>query len=584
MNTAPEPNPNSFRLLIVDDNPAIHDDIRKILAGRDDADQDFADAKARIFGRPESVPQRSRFELDSAFQGEEAQALVREAARAGRPYALAFVDVRMPPGWDGIETIGRLWEQAPDLQVVLCTAYSDYSWEEIFRKLGKPDSLVILKKPFDNIEVTQIAHALTEKWQLTLLRERHVKELDLLVAERTRELRETHARLLQEQEEHMQAQKMEAVGQLAAGVAHDFNNILQIIQGYSGMLGEAELLSELGHKHLSRIVETTRRAANVVRQLLTFCRKGIIQPGPVRIQNVLAALSEILPRFLPENIAVAFEVEPELAAIRADESLIQQVLMNLAVNARDAMPGGGRLGFTARRVEVRNPEDPESVPGPFLALTVADNGQGMPPEILSRVFEPFFTTKGQGKGTGLGLSMVCGIVKQHGGWVTAESEPGVGTRFHLFLPFNPADGEALDQESFLPMPIDGQETILAVEDEPSLREFLAETLQARGYRVLEAGTGPEALACWELHRGEVDLLLTDLILPGGLSGLDVSERLMRADPALKVIFTSGYTAETLGDELAKLQNHRYFISKPFEARHLLQMVRRCLEESSWQYP
>ena len=158
--------PKRFRLLIVDDNPAIHDDIRKILAGRLEADQTFAEAKNRIFGRPAPMPHPSRFDLDSAYQGAEAEALVQEAVRTGQPYSIAFVDVRMPPGWDGIETISHLWAAAPDLQIVLCTAYSDYSWEEIFQKLGKPDSLVILKKPFDNIEVTQIAHALTEKWQL----------------------------------------------------------------------------------------------------------------------------------------------------------------------------------------------------------------------------------------------------------------------------------------------------------------------------------------------------------------------------------------------------------------------------------
>jgi PAS domain S-box-containing protein len=709
--------PKCYRLLVVDDNPAIHDDIRKILSGRQEVDQAFAEAKNRIFGHPAPIPHPSRFDLDSAYQGEEAETLVQEAARAGQPYSIAFVDVRMPPGWDGIETISHLWAAAPDLQIVLCTAYSDYSWEEIFQKLGKPDSLVILKKPFDNIEVTQIAHALTEKWQLTRHRRLQMQELDRLVEQRTAELKATCERLVREEadraraeaaarqsearftmafiaspmplaiisiedgqfvtanrafqeltgfterellgrtplalglwsepltepldqpearswasfrnkpvnvhtksdslrevlltmevfEDHqaiyqlilaqdmtemqrlqrqfVQAQKMEAVGQLAAGVAHDFNNILQVIQGYAGMLHEVEPLTETGRRHAQRILETTRRAASVVRQLLSFSRKSIIQLGPLRIQMILAAMQEILPRLLPENIVVVIPHPADLPTLLADESLIQQVLMNLAVNARDAMPGGGRLSISAEEVQAEDPEavcDPGTGPGRYLCLTVADTGSGMSPEVLSRIFEPFFTTKELGKGTGLGLSMVYGIVKQHGGWITVESALHAGTTFKVFLPFELQGAGGALEDPLLAGPVSGKETILVVEDEPGLREFLVESLGRHGYRTVEAGSGPEALECWARHRGEIDLVVTDLGLPGGMSGHQLAERLRQEDPSAKIIYMSGYTEEVMGHNLSNLQNYRYFLKKPFELSQLLRLVRKALNETRWQ--
>jgi PAS domain S-box-containing protein len=710
MNTTPSP--KTFRILIVDDNPAIHDDIRKILGGSQHPDPALAAAKSRVFGRPAPPPLPYRFDLESAFQGEEAEAMVRDAVAAGRPYAMAFVDVRMPPGLDGIETIGRLWELAPDLQVVLCTAYSDYSWQDIFQKLGRPDSLVILKKPFDNIEVSQIAHTLTEKWHLTRLRDQHLNELDLLVEQRTAELRATHASLVQEAEERlraersarvaearfvkafvasptplailsvhdghfvsanqafqeltgyresellahtpqelglwsdslsqpwrtgavrnlpvnvntktesvrevlltmevfedeqaifqialaqdmtelqrlqrqfMQAQKMEAVGQLAAGVGQDFNNILQIIQGYTGMLNDHEALSEGGRKYVQRITEAANRAAGVVRQLLSISRENFIQPGPVRMGEILAALAEILPRLLPEHITIDIDPEAELPVIRADESQIQQVLMNLAVNARDAMPSGGRLSIRARMEEARHPEDLDKSgpPAQFLHLSVADTGCGMAPEVLARVFEPFFAVKGLGKGTGLRLSMVYGIMKQHGGWVTVDSEPGRGTCFHLFLPLESGPRADAGPEAAQVVPSDGQETILVVEDEPGLRAILAESLRAQGYRVLQAGDGPKALAAWGAHRGEVDLVLTDLLMPGGMTGQELAERLLTEDPSLKIVYTSGYTAEALGEDLANFQNYRCFFRKPYDIQCLLGMIRKCLNETSWQLP
>jgi len=596
-----------FRLLIIDDNPAIHDDIRKVLAGPAEPKLAFADAKSRIFGRPAPAPRTVRFDIDSAFQGEEGLAKVREAARTGRPYALAFVDVRMPPGWDGIETTSQLWAVDKDLQVVLCTAYSDYSWEEILGKLPATDSLVILKKPFDNIEVSQMAYALTRKWQLTRQRELQMEELDRLVAERTGQLSSAnellkreieqrtqaqeavHQNLLEQhrlERQFVQAQKMEAVGQLAAGIAHDFNNLLQVIHGYSGMLLENEPVGEKGRRQLQRIIDTTAQAASLVRQLLTFSRKTSLDIQPMDIRRTFATLAEMLPRLLPENIGISLTTTPEIPLINADEALIQQVLLNLAVNARDAMPSGGFLTIDASEQERVNPEDdgnPDAQANFFLCLSVVDTGCGMAEDVLSRIFEPFFTTKGVGQGTGLGLSMVFGIAKQHGGWVKVESQPGAGTRFLIYLP---ACHHGPERRFALAAPVSalmGQETILVVEDEPDLRAFLVENLKAHGYRTFEAGSGPEALDRWAEHLGEIQLLFTDMVMPGGMTGQQLAERLLAEAPSLKVVCSSGYLAEGLEEGPVISQKYRYFLAKPFAPDKMLRMIRMCLDEDPWEY-
>jgi len=701
---SPSETPTTSRILIVDDNPSIHDDIRKILCGTPQGSRDFDEAKSLLFGHPSPRIQPLRFDIDSAHQGLEGLKMAEAADRDGRPYTLAFVDVRMPPGLDGVETVLRLWEKCPDLQVVICTAYSDYSWEEILRKLGKSDSMVILKKPFDNIEVLQLAHALTEKWRLSRRMKDHLADLDRLVGQRTLELQTANERLQKEIAERafaeeavrkseerfskafiaspiplaiqatqdgrfvdvnrgfqelsgferaelvnrtpvelgiwdamearslekplrslatrlctrnkevreillsvevfeigpdtfhlvmaqdvteqqrlesqlLQAQKMEAVGQLAAGVAHDFNNILQIIQGYSGLLQENDDLSQLGRKQLQRIIDATGRASSLVRQLLTFSRKTSLQMQAVDIRTTLASISEMLSRLLPENIVVSITSAPHPPPIHVDPGMIEQALMNLALNARDAMPEGGWLTICADEVELsarfgRSDDDPGA--NRFLCLSVSDTGCGMPPEVLAHIFEPFFTTKSVGKGTGLGLATVYGIAKQHGGWVEAQSQPGKGSKFRLYLPACLPVPRTVTAMVVQQLPADGHETILVVEDEKELRDFLVEILTAHGYRTLDAGSGPEALERWSERPGQIQLLLTDMIMPGGMTGRQLAERLKLEDPALKVIFSSGYSPGITGRDLAVLQD-RNFISKPYTAAQLLTMLRKSLD-------
>ncbi|HVV69998.1 MAG TPA: ATP-binding protein, partial [Verrucomicrobiae bacterium] len=427
------------RILIVDDNPAIHEDFRKVLKGDLQPNAELLQAEEALFGAGSATSGRAEFHLESAHQGQEALEKVRQASGEGKPFAMAFVDVRMPPGWDGVETVKRIWEVDPDLQVVICTAYSDYSWEEMLERLGCSDNLVILKKPFDNVEVLQLTHAFTRKWELTRQAQLKLEELTRLVTARTSALESTNADLKREMQERVhaerqlrQAQKMEAVGQLAAGVAHDFNNILTVIHGHASML-KIRLGDQGPHaKSLSEIANSAERAANLVRQLLAFSRKQLLQFRNVEIGEVIRSVSSMLRQLVGEHISLETECAAGLPPVFADRGMIEQVIVNLTVNARDAMPRGGRIVVQSGLVTFTEAEvscHPEGRPGEFVCLSVADNGCGMDANILAHLFEPFFTTKEVGKGTGLGLATVYGIVKQHQGWIDVKSQVNTGTTF-----------------------------------------------------------------------------------------------------------------------------------------------------------
>ncbi len=384
------------------------------------------------------------------------------------------------------------------------------------------------------------------------------------------------------EEQLRQAQKMEAVGQLAAGVAHDFNNILTIVQGHTALLLAKPITQPGLREALQQVEGASERAANLVRQLLAFSRRQIMQPRALDLNELVQNLSRMLTRILGEDITLHLECDAEAPAISADPGMVEQVILNLAVNARDAMVNGGQLTINTRMVtttEVDRQHNPDAQLGEFVCLTVTDTGSGMDPAIMKRIFEPFFTTKPVGKGTGLGLSMVYGIVKQHEGWVEVESQVGVGTSFRIHLPCAPR--ASLEVNHHVPPPVavatlTGHETILVVEDEGALRELVRNILQYYGYRVVEAGTGQAALNLWEKEGGGIDLLLTDMVMPQGMTGRDLAERLLALKPDLKVIYSSGYSLELVARNFS-LREGVNFLAKPYHPATLIQAVRDTLD-------
>jgi two-component system, cell cycle sensor histidine kinase and response regulator CckA len=713
MNLTPQASqPHNHRILIIDDNPSIHEDFRKILGPADAKLAEELDAtEASLFGDQAGASSAQNFRIDSAFQGQEGLEKVRAACAEGAPYAVAFVDVRMPPGWDGIETISRIWKEFPDLQIVICTAYSDYSWDEIAKSVGNTDKMLVLKKPFDNVEVLQMAHALSKKWQLTQMGRKQMEELDALVNQRTAELRAANARLTGEvaeraaaeealrrseerfskafhsspvpmaiqrpegkacldanisflelvgasreavlagsttfwadestptvlrqelaarhavrnlaatirttsdetrevlvaaenlelgnapyhllilqditdrvrlENELRQAQKMEAVGRLAAGVAHDFNNILTVILGNTSTQLRNPRLDKKLTCSLTQVQRAAERATGLTRQLLAYSRKQIIQRRPLALNEVVEQTVAMLRRLIGEHIALDMQLAPDLPPIFADPSNVEQVIMNLALNARDAMPDGGKLTLATTRVEIdkaSRERNPESQLGPYICLAVKDTGYGMDAATVGRIFEPFFTTKDPGRGTGMGLATVYGVLKQHGGWIEVDTAPRRGTTIRTFFPLSKegfvaasAKSESLPTES---TPINDT-TILVVEDEEMLREFVSEALGTLGYHVLSAANGRDALNVWAEHRDKIDLLLTDVVMPESISGRQLAHTLIRDKPNLKVIFTSGYSSELFGSEFEREKEH-LFLAKPYLPDRLAQTVAMHLQ-------
>jgi signal transduction histidine kinase len=574
------------RLLIIDDNPAIHADFRKILQRADILSAGLDAAGAELFDEVPRPSRRLGFQIESAASGEEGLALVQAAQALGQPYALAFVDVRMAPGWNGIETTARICQVDRDIQIVICTAYSDYSWEEMIEKLGQSDRLVILKKPFDTVEVLQLAHALTAKWEMGQKARARMDQLEVMVAARTSELQATLAQLQFEiaerakTEEHLrQAQKMEAVGQLAGGIAHDFNNLLTVIRGYVQILN-VELRQHAGAAEaLHEIDVAADRAAKLTAQMLLFSRQQRMQPQAINLNEVIGRFGNRLRQLVGANITLELQAGTVPLTVHADPAMVEMMVVNLAANARDAMPRGGCLTITAGKIEITDADcrdNSKAQPGPFAWISVADTGTGIPAAVLPHLFEPFFTTKEVGQGTGLGLASAYGIVKQHGGWIEVSSQPGHGATFKIFLPLKtPAVRPASSPAPALPG-ASVKETILLADDEQPLRRLARILLERRGYRVLEAASGADALSVWAAHGSEIDLLVTDMIMPGGLSGRELAARLREQNPGLKIIYTTGYSPDVLGSNLT-LSDASNFLAKPYDPEKLIQTVRACLD-------
>jgi PAS domain S-box-containing protein len=382
--------------------------------------------------------------------------------------------------------------------------------------------------------------------------------------------------------QYRQSQKMDAIGELAGGVAHDFNNILAVIQMQAHFLKTDDGITPAQLQATKEIGRAAQRAITLIRQLLQFSRKQMLQLRDLDLNESINEMIKMLRCTIGENIKLQFKFTMHDLFIHADASMMDQVVLNLAVNARDAMPNGGRLVIETSGVELDEfaaSQSAQARPGSFVCLSVSDTGCGIPAEILPKIFEPFFTTKDVGKGTGLGLATVFGIVQQHQGWIKVYSEVGHGTVFKIYLPRLAGMIKRAKKKKMPDSLPTGKETILLVEDEKPLLVLMRKALSRLGYRVLEAPTGVRALQVWKAHREDISLLLTDLVMPDGMTGKELAQGLLRENPKLKVVYMSGYSAEVIGRDFP-LESGVNFLAKPFQVQMLAQTVRQMLDAGS----
>lgn len=687
----------SLRILLIDDDPVVHADLKKALASA------FQPITQGSHGTaPAGAP-----EIHSALQAQEAVALLQKALTAGNPYQVAFVDMRMSDGWNGPDIMNQLWAVQPGLQVALCAASSDYTRKDLASLLGINENFAILRKPIDPLEALQLAFNLAHKgtpapkpepaappaptpqilaakaelthemakrskaeerfratfetapvpmcvvnvktvcwvdaneafvalsgWPRTDLIDQRVDVgsfwraqpdcLRKLLASPDEVLRaesrfydrrreehqiqfsrrfmhvndEPHVLLVLHdvttqrlsEEKNRQTAQLEAVGRLAAGVAHDFNNILTVIKGQASLLVGDSDLPPSAQKSIEQMADAADRATGLVRQLLAFGRQQVVMPRPIDVRSHIESQSRLLSRLVGERIALRWESQPSMPAAQVDPGSLDQVLLNLVVNARDAMPQGGCITIsacTARIDETHCERVREARPGDYILVKVADTGTGIAPAIQARIFEPYFTTKEASGGTGLGLATVHGLVKQQGGWLELESTPGFGTTFFVYLPRTVEEAEPA---RLAPQPLQPSDwnvgagrAVLIIEDEDINRSVLRQMLKRFGFDVLEASDSLQALDLWRQHMKEIQLVISDVGIPGNINGIGVGERIAADRPQTKIIYCTGYSAETLGIDNGFKEGHN-FLAKPYDAQSLLQILNRLFPKASTSRP
>jgi two-component system cell cycle sensor histidine kinase/response regulator CckA len=390
--------------------------------------------------------------------------------------------------------------------------------------------------------------------------------------------KEAEEALRKSEEQLQQSQKLEAIGRLAGGVAHDFNNILTTIMGYGELTLRRLKKDDPSRRNIEEITRAGARAASLTQQLLAFSRKQVLQPKVLDLNLIVTEMDRMLRRLIGEDIDLVSILEPKLGQVKADPGQIEQVMMNLVVNARDAMPDGGKLTIETQNVYLDHGYALSHLtvePGPYVMLTVSDAGIGMNADTLEHIFEPFFTTKEVGKGTGLGLSMIYGIIKQSGGNIYVYSEPGRGTTFKIYLPLVVEENGSRELCEAAPEGARGSETVLMVDDDNAVRDLIRKVLELEGYTILTAHNGQGALAACEAHQGRIDLLITDVVMPD-VSGRELAERLTQECSETKVLYISGYTDDAIVRH-GVLQEGTHFLQKPFTPQALVRKVRAVLD-------
>ena len=476
----------------------------------------------------------------------------RSALRAAHEgeHDVYLVDYRLGAD-DGIELVRELIANGHDVPVIVLTGQGNRDVDVEAAQAGAADYLV----------KGEVSPALLERTIRYAMQGR------------------AHLRALRESEEGLrQAQRMEAVGQLAGGVAHDFNNMMSVVIGFSEFVLAHLDDAHPQRAHVEEIMRAGKRASTMTQQLLAFSRKQVLDPRVFDLNTVVADVETMLQRLIGEDIELVSVLDPELEPIEADPGQLEQVLMNLVINARDAMPTGGKLTIETANVDLDAEyasRHLDVVPGPYVLLAVSDTGVGMEAETLRQIFEPFFTTKEEGKGTGLGLATVFGIVKQSGGDIHVYSEPSQGTTFKIYLPRTQAPVDRVEPPVAGTKPARGTETVLLVEDEELVRSLERKVLEESGYTVLEALSANHALELAEQHDGVIDLLLTDVVMPQ-LSGRELADLLAPERPEMRILYASGYTADAITRH-GVLEQGIAFLPKPLTPTSLLRKVREVLD-------
>jgi len=536
-------------------------------------------------------------EITCVTHEKEALALVEAAARQHQPYSLVIIDGRLSHGKDHRHIIRHFWQVQRDLQVVMHAVSQLEAFEQIPLDLGSPSQLLVLKFGLMPFEITQLIRTLTAKHLAESKSSHRDLSLNTQILEASRRFEDVSNRLRNEQEHRVRleeklckAQRLETLGRLADGIAHFFNNSLTVIQGHLGVAlsakdGSPQLIACLGE-----LQEAAQRTASLTTQMVKFNHREFLQPVPLRLEETIHAEAALLRRTLGEHITIDISHAPNLPAVMADPACLSQIILNLAVHSREAMPEGGSLTIQTRRLQINSPEaaakiHSEARPGDYVVMLLSDTSRGMSSAQLASLFDASAVVPDEADGRGIGMVLVQGLVRHQGGWVSVKSVREVGTEFAVYLPVAnsaapaPPNTDTPDMKLLEISTDDSPSTILVVDDEDSVRQIMEYVLTSQGHNVLAARDASEAWALWRSRSSIIKLAIIDIRLPGGVSGFDLERAIKEEDPTLPVILTCGYSATSLAQEKELIPGQN-FLPKPFGMVELLNITGQALAQAA----